>query len=215
MADDISPLEAEIRRLIGIAGPMPIAQYMRLCLTDPQHGYYMDRDPFGSGGDFITAPEISQMFGEIVGLWLASVWQQLGSPEDIYQRPCSEFVARFIGGTNILRGRRIAHDMIDCGGLVLRCGAGELAYGVETAVSVRLHEITLTPCLEVASDGRVPNETSGRVIRRAYLGASRDYLIGLADGQQVRVTAPLDVDVPVGGATRLSFPPQYCRALSH
>ena len=141
--------------------------------------------------------------------------EQLGSPEDIYQRPCSEFVARFIGGTNILRGRRIAHDMIDCGGLVLRCGAGELASGGETAVSVRLHEITLTPCLEVASDGRVPNETSGRVIRRAYLGASRDYLIGLADGQQVRVTAPLDVDVPVGGATRLSFPPQYCRALSH
>jgi NADH dehydrogenase [ubiquinone] 1 alpha subcomplex assembly factor 7 len=83
MADDFSPLEAEIRRLIGIAGPMPIAQYMRLCLTDAEHGYYMNRDPLGSGGDFITAPEISQMFGEIVGLWLASVWQQLGAPENI------------------------------------------------------------------------------------------------------------------------------------
>ncbi len=83
MADEISPLEAEIRRLIGIAGPMPIAQYMRLCLTHPQYGYYINRDPFGAGGDFITAPEISQMFGEIVGLWLASVWQQLGAPENI------------------------------------------------------------------------------------------------------------------------------------
>src|ERR1051326_7892158 len=83
MADEISPLEAEIRRLISIAGPMPIAQYMRLCLTHPQYGYYTNRDPFGAGGDFITAPEISQMFGEIIGLWLASVWQQLGAPGNI------------------------------------------------------------------------------------------------------------------------------------
>src|ERR1700761_1543397 len=83
MADDISPLEAEIRRLIGIAGPMPIAEYMRLCLTHPEHGYYTNRDPLGSGGDFITAPEVSQMFGEIIGLWLASVWKDLGAPENI------------------------------------------------------------------------------------------------------------------------------------
>jgi NADH dehydrogenase [ubiquinone] 1 alpha subcomplex assembly factor 7 len=84
MADEQnSPLEAEIRSLIGIAGPMPIAQYMRLCLTHPQYGYYTNRDPLGRGGDFITAPEISQMFGEIIGLWLASVWQQLGAPENI------------------------------------------------------------------------------------------------------------------------------------
>jgi SAM-dependent MidA family methyltransferase len=83
MADDISPLEAEIRKLISIAGPMPIAQYMRLCLTHPQYGYYVNRDPLGAGGDFVTAPEISQMFGEIIGLWLASVWQQLGAPENI------------------------------------------------------------------------------------------------------------------------------------
>jgi NADH dehydrogenase [ubiquinone] 1 alpha subcomplex assembly factor 7 len=83
MADDISPLEAEIRRLIGIAGPMPIAEYMRLCLTHPEHGYYTNRDPLGSGGDFITAPEVSQMFGEIIGLWLAAVWKDLGAPENI------------------------------------------------------------------------------------------------------------------------------------
>jgi NADH dehydrogenase [ubiquinone] 1 alpha subcomplex assembly factor 7 len=83
MADEISPLEAEIRRLIRIAGPMPIAQYMRLCLTHPQYGYYVNRDPLGAGGDFVTAPEISQMFGELIGLWLASVWQQMGSPENV------------------------------------------------------------------------------------------------------------------------------------
>ncbi len=83
MADEPTPLESEIRRLIEVAGPMPIADYMRLCLTHPQHGYYMTHDPIGAGGDFITAPEISQMFGELIGLWMAAVWQQMGAPENV------------------------------------------------------------------------------------------------------------------------------------
>jgi SAM-dependent MidA family methyltransferase len=78
-----TPLDAEIRRLIGVAGPMPIAEYMRLCLTHPQHGYYVNRDPLGTGGDFVTSPEISQMFGELIGLWMGSVWQLMGAPENV------------------------------------------------------------------------------------------------------------------------------------
>ncbi len=83
MADAHSPLENEIRRLIAVAGPMPIADYMRLCLTHPQYGYYINRDPLGAGGDFITSPEISQMFGELIGLWMAAVWRAMGRPEDV------------------------------------------------------------------------------------------------------------------------------------
>jgi len=83
MADERAPLENEIRRLIAVAGPMPLADYMRLCLTHPQYGYYINRDPLGAGGDFITSPEISQMFGELIGLWMASVWQQMGAPENV------------------------------------------------------------------------------------------------------------------------------------
>jgi SAM-dependent MidA family methyltransferase len=83
MADGASPLEREIRRIIAAAGPMPVADYMRLCLSHPDYGYYMHGDPFGAGGDFITAPEISQMFGELIGLWMAAVWQLLGKPENI------------------------------------------------------------------------------------------------------------------------------------
>ena len=78
-----TPLEAEIRRRIAMAGPMPVRQYMELCLSHPVHGYYMTRDPFGRGGDFITAPEISQMFGELLGLWAASVWHRMGQPENV------------------------------------------------------------------------------------------------------------------------------------
>ena len=79
----VTPLEAEIRRRILVAGPMPVSEYMALCLADRQHGYYTTADPLGAGGDFITAPEISQMFGELIGLWMAAVWQQMGAPPNV------------------------------------------------------------------------------------------------------------------------------------
>jgi NADH dehydrogenase [ubiquinone] 1 alpha subcomplex assembly factor 7 len=83
MVEKYSPLESEIRRRIAGAGPMPVGQFMSLCLTHPQYGYYMTRDPLGTSGDFTTAPEISQMFGELIGLWAAAVWKQMGSPAPV------------------------------------------------------------------------------------------------------------------------------------
>src|SRR4051794_4091473 len=59
---------------------MPVWRYMELCLTHPSYGYYVSRDPLGREGDFTTAPEVSQMFGELLGLWAASVWKAIGSP---------------------------------------------------------------------------------------------------------------------------------------
>ena len=81
--EECSPLDAEIRRRIALAGPMPVAEYMALCLFDPAHGYYTTHDPFGARGDFITAPEVSQMFGELIGLWVSAVWKQMGAPENV------------------------------------------------------------------------------------------------------------------------------------
>ena len=80
---EAASLEAEIRRLIGLAGPMPVAGFMGHCLAHPRLGYYITHDPFGSGGDFTTSPEISQMFGELLGLWSAAVWRQMDSPENV------------------------------------------------------------------------------------------------------------------------------------
>jgi NADH dehydrogenase [ubiquinone] 1 alpha subcomplex assembly factor 7 len=77
---EFSPLQAEIHKLIRSSGPMPVWRYMKLCLTHPEHGYYVSRDPLGREGDFTTAPEVSQMFGELLGLWTASVWKSIGSP---------------------------------------------------------------------------------------------------------------------------------------
>ncbi|WP_019904952.1 SAM-dependent methyltransferase [Methylobacterium sp. 77] len=69
-----TPLFAEIRDEIVESGPIGIARYMALCLGHPFHGYYRTRDPLGARGDFITAPEISQMFGELIGIWIAATW---------------------------------------------------------------------------------------------------------------------------------------------
>ncbi|MGE0212300.1 MAG: class I SAM-dependent methyltransferase [Parvibaculaceae bacterium] len=74
-------LETEIKRLIRADGPMPVERYMALCLTHPEHGYYTGRDPFGARGDFITAPEVSQVFGELIGVWCVTEWEIMGKPQ--------------------------------------------------------------------------------------------------------------------------------------
>jgi NADH dehydrogenase [ubiquinone] 1 alpha subcomplex assembly factor 7 len=78
----------DIRRLIALEGPISVERYMALALGHPQHGYYMTRDPLGATGDFTTAPEISQMFGELIGLWAAQCWLDLGQPDPVRVVEC-------------------------------------------------------------------------------------------------------------------------------
>ena len=73
-----TPLAETFRRLIEATGPMPVSRYM----GESNARYYTSRDPLGAGGDFTTAPEISQMFGEMAGLWLADIWTRAGRPPD-------------------------------------------------------------------------------------------------------------------------------------
>ena len=76
----MTPLETLIRGMIANEGPMPLDRYMGLCLGHSSHGYYMGRDPFGAEGDFITAPEVSQIFGELIGVWCTAAWAAMGAP---------------------------------------------------------------------------------------------------------------------------------------
>jgi NADH dehydrogenase [ubiquinone] 1 alpha subcomplex assembly factor 7 len=78
----VTPLQKIIDEIIASEGPMPLDRYMGLCLGHPTHGYYMTRDPFGERGDFITAPEISQIFGELIGVWFATAWVAMGKPAE-------------------------------------------------------------------------------------------------------------------------------------
>lgn len=77
-----TPLARILKDRIRASGPITVLEYMQECLTHPEHGYYTTRNAIGRTGDFITAPEISQVFGELIGLWCAVVWQQMESPKE-------------------------------------------------------------------------------------------------------------------------------------
>jgi NADH dehydrogenase [ubiquinone] 1 alpha subcomplex assembly factor 7 len=79
----VNALGEQLARRIRVAGPLSVAEYMAEALGNPQHGYYTQRDPFGLAGDFVTAPEISQMFGELLGAWCAAIWQSLDRPNPV------------------------------------------------------------------------------------------------------------------------------------
>ncbi len=79
----MTSLEEKIRRLIAAVGPISVADYMSLVLSDPEHGYYTTRTSIGLNGDFITAPEISQMFGELIGIWCVAAYEALGRPPKV------------------------------------------------------------------------------------------------------------------------------------
>ncbi len=78
-----TPMATRIKERLRRTGPLSMNAYVNLCLSDPEHGYYATRDVIGQTGDFTTAPEISQIFGELIGLWCAVVWQQMGQPASL------------------------------------------------------------------------------------------------------------------------------------
>lgn len=79
----MNDLGEQLRQRIRAQGAVSVAEFMDCALADPQLGYYRRKDPLGKAGDFITAPEISQMFGELLGLWGAVVWQSMGQPAQL------------------------------------------------------------------------------------------------------------------------------------
>lgn len=78
-----TPLARRIKSLIRLNGPLSVTDYFSLCLADPKHGYYKTRQPFGRTGDFVTAPEVSQLFGEMLGVFMVHAWQRHGTPANV------------------------------------------------------------------------------------------------------------------------------------
>ena len=78
-----TPLAVKLKDRIRRTGPLTVAAYMQACLQDPEFGYYVKQQAIGREADFITAPEISQVFGELIGLWSAVVWHQMGKPSRV------------------------------------------------------------------------------------------------------------------------------------
>jgi iron(III) transport system ATP-binding protein len=147
---------------------------------------------------------------DLIAVMNAGRIDQLGTPEDIYDRPQSEFVARFIGASNIIKGvaRDDAHLAI--ADTTLRVVGAKLAAGQNASVAIRQHDIQLA--VEPPQDRQ--NALKARVLRQVFLGASRDYLVEAADGTTLRiVTAPHNL-VAEGAEVWLTLPAERCRALS-
>jgi SAM-dependent MidA family methyltransferase len=107
----VNALEREIAAIIAHEGPISLERYMTLCLQHPRHGYYMTKDPFGASGDFVTAPEISQMFGEMLGVWIGEAWTAAGRPTDA--RLVELGPGRGVLMSDVLRVGRVAPGFLD------------------------------------------------------------------------------------------------------
>jgi iron(III) transport system ATP-binding protein len=135
--------------------------------------------------------------------------EQEGAPEEIYRAPRSEFVARFIGGANILRGPRVDGMHVRFAGVALRCAGPAGSANGEAALSIRHHDIRLSGARPAGAE----NLLQGTVARQVFLGGVRDYLVETAGGAQLRVVTPADLSFAPGSAVWLHLPPENCRAL--
>ena len=106
----MNPLENLIRETIAENGPMSLETYMTLALAHPVHGYYASKMPLGESGDFITAPEISQMFGELIGLWCVAVWRAMKRPHPFLLVELGPGRGSLMG--DALRAVRVAPDFL-------------------------------------------------------------------------------------------------------
>jgi iron(III) transport system ATP-binding protein len=147
---------------------------------------------------------------DVIAVMNAGRIEQAGSPEDIYDRPRSEFVARFIGSSNVIKGRVLDDSHLCSSGATLRCSGGKFAADGEGAAAIRQHSVGLSANKPDASENVLP----GTVVRQVFLGASRDYLVELGDGTQLRVVAPAGENIPQGASVWLHLPPERCRVLS-
>ncbi|MEO1312258.1 MAG: SAM-dependent methyltransferase [Pseudomonadota bacterium] len=178
----MTPLAARLIRQIEATGPIPVSSFMALCLTDPDDGYYTTRDPFGAAGDFVTAPEISQMFGEMLGLWIAQTWDLMGQP--------SRFVLAELGPG---RGTLMA-DVLRAAGTVPGFAAAAEVWFVEASPTLRAAQRARVPgahWVEAAiqlPDGpliTLGNEFFDALPIRQYIRADRGWserMVGVSNG---------------------------------
>jgi iron(III) transport system ATP-binding protein len=135
---------------------------------------------------------------------------QLGTPEDIYDRPQSEFVARFIGASNVIKGAALDENHVSFAGATLRVVGAKLIRDQSAVVAVRQHDIQLATTAPQTSD----NAVKATVTRQVFLGANRDYMVETADGTTLRVLAPTEPAIARGTEVWLILPAERCRALS-
>jgi iron(III) transport system ATP-binding protein len=147
---------------------------------------------------------------DLIAVMNAGKIDQLGTPEDIYDRPQSEFVARFIGASNVIKGVARDDNHVAVAGAVLQVVGAKLTAGEDAVVAIRQHDIQLA----TQPPQNKENTLKATVTRQVFLGASRDYMVEIADGTTLRVVTATENPVPRGAEVWLTLPPERCRALS-
>ena len=146
---------------------------------------------------------------DLIAVMNAGKIDQLGTPEDIYDRPQSEFVARFIGASNVIKGTASDENHVEFAGATLQVVGAKLNRGQSAAVAIRQHDIQLS-----TQAPQIPqNAVRATVTRQVFLGASRDYMVETSDGTTLRVVTATENAVPRGTEVWLTLPPERCRAL--
>ena len=165
-------LSRRIARRIAAEGPLPVAAFMAMALHDPQHGYYASRLPIGAAGDFITAPEVSQIFGELIGLWCARMWEMIGRPNPV-------ILAELGPGRGVL-----AADLMRAAGAV-----------PEFRQALRLHLVEASPLLRAEQKRRLADaepvwlDDAGELPAGPMLLVANEFLDALPIRQFVRGAA--------------------------
>jgi iron(III) transport system ATP-binding protein len=147
---------------------------------------------------------------DLIAVMNAGKIDQLGTPEQIYARPESEFVARFIGASNVIKGVARDDNHIAFAGATLQVVGAKLKAGQNAAVAIRQHDIQLST--QLPQDPT--NAVKATVTRQVFLGASRDYMVETSDGTSLRVVTSTENAVAKGIEVWLTLPPERCRALT-
>ncbi len=147
---------------------------------------------------------------DLIAVMNGGIIEQAGPPDEVYDRPASEFVARFIGNSNILRGKVLDADHVSVAGIAVSGQGDALRGDGAAAIAIRQHEVELAP----GTSGLGANELNGRVVRSVFLGVTRDYVVEIADGTQVKISAPPRLLFEPGTQVKLRLPQARCRLLS-
>jgi iron(III) transport system ATP-binding protein len=176
-------------------------------------------DEFRNTSIYVTHDQMEAMtMADRIVVMNAGRIEQIGTPEEVYDRPVSRFVARFIGGSNVIEARHLSGNQVEVAGRPLAVGQGDFAGpGKDMSICIKTHD------LELSADGAGGgggNSLPGVVRGQAYLGSHRDYIVGIVDpapkgtpGQELLVAAPPAFNVPVGSKVRVHFAADRCRGL--
>ena len=167
-------------------------------------------EEFRNTSIYVTHDQVEAMtMADRIVVMNAGRIEQIGTPQDVYDRPNSKFVARFIGGSNVIEATHLSDNQVQVAGHTLDVAQGEFAGpGKAMGICVKMHDLELLAGESTGGNNRIP----GVVRSHAYLGSHRDYVIDI--GQDLLITAPAALDLAPGSKVLVRFRPESCRGLA-